>query len=359
MTGGDGFLGWHTQCALRESGATIDDMPVGGFFDELQAAGALSGADRLIYLAGVMRGSDDEITNGNAQFAQQVADLVHRVDEPPKTIVFANSTQASCDTVYGRAKARAAVVLRDAAEAVGADFVDVHLPNMFGEHGRPFYNTVTSTFCHVLAGGGHPTVEADEELTLLHAQNAADVLIGRRSPDDLPDMAVHESVSGLLRRLTMIAETYGHGEIPDIGTEFDRDLFNTYRSYVVGSGNVISLHRQRDERGRVAGLLRSHGGTGQSSFSTTRPGVVRGNNFHRRQVERFVVVSGQARISLRRLLTGAAVSVDVDGDRPTAVDMPTMWAHNIRNTGSKSLVTFYWTDDLFENGLPDTISEQV
>ena len=359
MTGGDGFLGWHTQCSLRAAGIVASDIPVGEFFDAAQGGAAIDSASRLIHLAGVNRGTDDEVSAGNALFAQQIADTVRRADQPPATIVYANSIQSDLDNVYGRAKAHAADILSKAASDVGAEFIDVRFPNLYGEHGRPFYNSVTATFCHLLANGGSPEVKDDKELALLHAQDAADVLVGAVTLDEMATLTAHETVSGLLRRLSAMAKTYSEGQIPDIAGTFDRNLFNTYRSFVTGDGNAISLSRHVDPRGAFVEMLRSHGGRGQASFSTTVPGITRGNHFHRRKVERFVVMSGRARISMRRLLTDEALHFDVDGDAPIAVDMPTMWTHNVTNTGTEPLFTFFWTDDLFDPERPDTTAEDV
>lgn len=359
MTGGRGFLGWHTRAALREHDGDVQLLGVGDGFDPLAAADALRGAERLIHIAGVNRASDEEIYDGNILFAEQLADALARAQHPPRAVVFANSVQAGRGTVYGEAKLRAAAVLQGAASRVGAEFVDVRLPNLFGEHGRPFYNAVTATFCHVLAEGGEPTVADDKELTLLHAQDAADILTGHVNAEGQAGLEQEESVSGLLNRLTGIAQTYGQGEVPDISTRFGRDLFNTYRSYTVQALTPLRLTRHADARGSFFEIIRSHGGSGQSSFSTTAPGVTRGDHFHRRKVERFTVLAGQARISLRRLFTDEVLNFYVDADTPMAVDMPTMWAHNITNTGEELLYTSFWTDDLFDPAAPDTIPELV
>ena len=204
MTGAPGFLGWHTRGALRERDLTDEAICVGGDFDAAAAAAALDGSSRLIHLAGVNRASDDEIHDGNVLFAEQVADALRRSDAPPPVVVYSNSIQAGNGTVYGDAKARAADILASAAADLGLEFVDLKLPNLFGEHGRPFYNAVTATFCHILAEGGQPTVEADKELTLLHAQNAADLLIGNVDPADQGGLEVRETVPGLLARLAAL-----------------------------------------------------------------------------------------------------------------------------------------------------------
>ena len=359
MTGSPGFLGWHTRAALREKGLTAQEIPVGSGFDPAGADAALSGASRLIHLAGVNRAADDELRDGNVLFAQQIADALRRSDAPPPVVVYATSIQAGNGTVYGDAKAKAADILAAAASELGLRFVNLRLPNIFGEHGRPFYNAVTATFCHILAEGGQPKVENDKELTLLHAQNAADLLIGNANPEDQAELEARETVSGLLERLATFAHIYGTGEIPNIASTFDRDLFNTYRSYTFETQTPIGLTRHADARGSFFEIIRSHGGSGQSSFSTTVPGVTRGDHFHRRKIERFTVLAGQGTIALRRLFTDKVYKFDVTGDEPKAIDMPTMWTHSITNSGDQVLYTSFWTNDIFDPDNPDTIAERV
>lgn len=359
MTGAGGFLGWHTRAALQEQGVVAQPIAVGEAYDAAAADQALQGASRLIHVAGVNRASDDEVRDGNVLFAEQLAEALRRSEAPPPVVVFANSTQAGNGSVYGDAKSRASEVLASAAGDLGLEFVDLHLPNLFGEHGRPFYNAVTATFCHLLAEGGQPTVENDKELTLLHAQNAADLLLGNVAPSAQADLEVQETVAGLLNRLTGFATTYNAGEVPDVATTFERDLFNTYRSYTFETQTPIQLTRHADARGSFFEIIRSHGGPGQSSFSTTVPGITRGDHYHRRKIERFTVLAGRGTIALRKLFTDKVYEFDVSGDEPMAIDMPTMWSHNITNTGAEVLYTSFWTNDIFDPENPDTIAERV
>ncbi|MHA6509057.1 polysaccharide biosynthesis C-terminal domain-containing protein [Tessaracoccus sp. Y1736] len=359
MTGAGGFLGWHTRAALLETGTKVAPVRVGDGFDLAKATKAIDGAPRLIHIAGVNRASEDEILAGNVSFAEQMAAALRRTEAPPPVIVFANSTQADNGSAYGEGKARAAGVLAAAALEAGSEFVDLKLPNLFGEHGRPFYNAVTATFCHLISQGNEPTVEQDRELTLLHVQNAADLLTGTTDAARQDSLQRFETVAGLLGRLLSYESVYKRGEIPDISDPFDRDLFNTYRSYAIDPHAPIHLSRHADQRGSFFEVIRSHGGPGQSSFSTTAPGIVRGDHYHRRKVERFTVLAGQARISLRRVFTSEVFDLDVDGDHPVAVDMPTMWTHMITNTGVEPLYTAFWTNDLFNPNAPDTIQEPV
>ena len=359
MTGGHGFLGLHTRAALYEQGHEVRLIPVGEGFDASQARAALDGADQLLHLAGVNRGTDSEVADGNRLFSQQVSDVLLEVDRAPARVVFANSVQATNGSVYGEAKSAAGERLARAAASRGAGYEDVRLPNLFGEFGRPFYNAVTATFCHLIAAGEEPQVHQDRELTLLHAQNAADVLIGSTPVSNMADLEVNETVGGLARRLTAMARVYERTEIPDLASPFDRDLFNTYRSYLYPGGLPLGITRHADARGSFFEIVRAHGGSGQTSFSTTAPGVTRGDHYHRRKVERFTVLAGEAEISLRKLGTSDVHTFRVNGETPVSVDMPTLVSHNITNVGDSTLYTAFWTNDIFDPKNPDTIPEVV
>lgn len=358
VTGGHGFLGWHVRAAALAAGTPTTAVALGDGFDLEKASRAIAASGRVIHLAGVNRGDDDEVRAGNRLMAQQLVAALDSASSIPSVLVYANSTQAGNGTVYGEAKGDASGLLRLWCADRGVEFVDVLLPNLFGEHGRPHYNSVTATFCSLLAKGESPTVVADKQLTMLHAQDAADVLLlADVGHPTLPSFEM--SVSDLLERLQAISTTYRRGEIPRLASKIDVDLFNTYRSFLTDELRPIAHRRHVDARGDFVEVIRSHGGSGQSSFSTTVPGVTRGDHFHRRKVERFTVIDGTARISLRRVLTDEIVDLVVSGAEPVSIDMPALWSHSITNIGDSTLRTLFWTNDIFDPDHPDTYAEAV
>lgn len=362
ITGGQGFLGWHLACRLR---ATLGIEPVrlghGDLEDPERARRALSNADVVFHLAGVNRAeSDRAVEEGNVQAAQQLADAVSDRYRTVR-IINANSTQSQMDNPYGHGKARAAEILRSATESTGGCFVDVVLPNLFGEHGRPHYNSFVATFCHLIASGGEPRA-TDSEVSLLHAQRASQVLIEAMDPHS--ESVVRPTgrvalVSDVLGTLRGMHATYSRGDLPDLTDDFDVDLFNTYRSFVFPHSFPRHPVVHADPRGALFETSRAHGGTSQTFVSTTRPGQTRGNHYHLNKVERFFVVSGEAEISLRRLLDEDVVRFRVSGERPGFVDMPTLWVHNIVNVGENELVTMFWSDQLLDPDRPDQYPEAV
>jgi UDP-2-acetamido-2,6-beta-L-arabino-hexul-4-ose reductase len=336
LTGGSGFLGWHTRVLARTLGRPVDCF-------------GIDGAERLVHLAGVNRGD----VAANVALARDLAERLDKCATPPATIVYANSIQAGNGTPYGDAKAEAATILAEAARSGGSSFVDVKLPNLFGEHGRPHYNSVVATFAHLLATGGTPRMDQDRTLPLLHAGDAAAQLLGlsTTSPEE-------RSVRELLDRLTTFATVYEQGEIPALESRFDVRLFNTYRSFCE-PGHPVALTRRADARGELVEAVKAHGSPGTTFVSSTHPGVTRGEHFHRAKVERFLVLRGEAVIRLRRVLFDDVVTYKVSGAEPTVVDMPTLWAHDITNVGDGELLTLFWSDGVFDPATPDTFRELV
>ena len=98
---------------------------------------------------------------------------------------------------------------------------------------------------------------------------------------------------------------------------------------------------------------------GQVSFSSTVPGITRGNHYHTRKAERFAVIKGKARIELRRIGTDKFFSFKLDGDQPSFVDMPIWYTHNITNIGEDELYTVFWINEHYNSEDGDTFYEEV
>jgi UDP-2-acetamido-2,6-beta-L-arabino-hexul-4-ose reductase len=363
LTGGYGFLGWHTACrlrALRGIEPTRLGRPEMADPDRLRAE--VAAADVVLHVAGVNRAeSDDEVVAGNMGLATSLSDAIVAVGRPVR-VVYANSIQADLPTPYGRGKAEASRVLQQATAAVGGSLADVLLPNLFGEHGRAKYNSFVATFCNAVAQGEQPTVTADKEVPLLHVQRAADELMKAMDGTEdeiLRPEAERRLVSEVLSLIVQFHALYSRGEIPAMTDGFRTALFNTYRSYTFPQLFPIAAVVHADDRGELFETVRSHGGAGQGFVSTTRPGHSRGDHYHLSKIERFFVIKGEAEIALRRLLDDEVVRFRIGGDRPSFVDMPTLWTHNIRNVGDTDLVTLFWADQLLDLQNPDQYPEKV
>jgi len=355
VTGADESLGWHIAVAAHSAGLPV---PVRVRQSDLEGnasvVDAIDGADRVIYLADVNEGDNKHPRDGYAKAAKALASALRSCATPPKTVVVASSLAAEEGTPRSSAQATAAQVIAEATQWSGSTFVNERLPHVFGEHVRPSDDHVVATFCHALASGRIPRVCEHRELELAHAHDVAVRLLGG------PRAATaYRTVDEIAQQLGRFATVYRSGGIPDLTDWFDLRLFNTYRSCCFPAHYPLALPRYDDGRGRHTEVVKAHGSGGQTFCSTIRPGATRGDQYHLTRVERVVVLSGEADIRLRRLLDDTVIRFQVSGGQLAAVDIPTMWTHNITNVGTDELVTLFWHNELVDPTSPDIYLEKV
>ncbi|MCA0437442.1 MAG: NAD-dependent epimerase/dehydratase family protein [Actinobacteria bacterium] len=374
ITGAAGFLGWHTLARVATlapvTAVPIDRTAFAGAALE-EALSTLGPDDAVLHIAGVNRadGPDQEpVRDGNIALADRLIEAYDAAGCPARLVV-AGSLQAdmtgAAESPYGIGKKLAAQRLAAYAERAGRTCVEVRLPNLYGEHGRPYYNSFVATFAHRLAAGETPQVSGDRELPMLHVQDAvADLLAAAVEPDPpvliRPTAVTPLRISWVAERLADFHAVYARGQIPVLSDAIDVRLFNVLRAAMWDQGlRSFPLQPHADDRGAFVEVLRQHGGAGQSSFSTTVPGVTRGDHVHFRKIERFIVVRGTGVIRLRKLGTGEVVEIEVSGAAPTAVDMPTLWTHSITNTGEGEMLTLFWINELYDPADADTHPHRV
>lgn len=362
ITGAGGLIGFHLRARLLalHKDVRVIPIPTPSLDDEERLAALVAGCDTVVHLAYLIVGEDRLILQRNQEIAER---LVAAVDRSGRRVnlVFASSTHIDRDTAYGESKRRSEAFFSQWAARGGHTQTSLVLPNVFGEGGRPKYNSVVATFCDALTRGEKPEIIADTELSLLHAQGAAEVIWrsitepqgGRVRVGGRP-MRVIE----LADVLSSMAADYRGLVVPDLSDPLRRDLFNTYRSYLYPRFYPARLERRSDARGSLFEALKARQG-GQAFFSTTNPGVTRGNHFHLHKLERFCVARGQAKIQIRKLFSAEILDFNVTGAEPHIVDIPTFHTHSIINTGDDELLTLFWADEIFDPSAPDTFAEPV
>lgn len=361
ITGADGLLGFHMKALLhadRQHEVRLATRET--FASPGQLAAFVEGLDGIVHFAGVNRAPEAEVETMNRVLAEQlVAALIATGSKA--SLIYSNSTHIERDTAYGRGKKQASTAFAGWAAEAGANYVDLVLPHVFGEFGRPFYNSVVSTFCHQLAHQQAPVIQVDGDLELVHAQEVARRCLAALSANEsgvVRMVGYPIKVSELLVRLQGLHQTYVSQVVPDLSAPLDLCLFNTLRSYLYPGLYPVELTLRTDPRGTLFEAVKTHHG-GQTFLSTTHEGITRGNHYHLRKVERFLVTQGEAEICLRRLFTNDVQVFRVSGSRPCYVDMPTFHTHSIKNVGQGDLTTMFWTNEIFDPADPDTYAEPV
>jgi len=361
ITGIHGMIGFHLRGFLHgQKGVEVFGAGRSTFASQAALDEFLSGLDAVVHLAGMNRGDDAEIEKTNIELASALVAACQRSRRRPH-ILFASSTHVMRDTAYARSKREATRIFSEWAAREQAVFTNLILPHVFGEGGKPFYNSVVSTFCHQLANGDVPVIVNDGDLELAHSQQVAEKISAlMREPvaGDVRVTGVPMRVSELLIRLRGFDQLYRGLVMPDVREQIDLYLFNTFRSYLFPGHYPVSLQLHQDARGDLFEAVKSLNG-GQCFISTTKPGITRGNHYHTRKIERFLVLGGKGLIRIRKLFSDEVAEFEVTGDRPQYVDMPTLHTHNITNIGESDMTTLFWSHEIFDPVNPDTFPEPV
>lgn len=367
ITGQPGFVGTHLYNLLGTQ-PDVERVPFddGFFADETALRKFVRRCDAVVHLAAMNRHQNPQVIyDTNVKLVEQLIAAMEAENVTPH-VLFSSSTQEEKDNLYGASKRRGRELFEDWAAKTGAKFTGCVIPNVFGPFGRPNYNSVIATFCHKLTHGEQPEVQVDGCVKLIYVGDLCreflDIIRSGEaaSPRPIPHGA-ERKVTEILAELERFKAQYlALGIIPELPGKFDVQLFNTFCGYIDHRSHFpFFLNLNTDARGTFVELVKLAGIGGQISFSTTLPGITRGNHYHTRKIERFAVIKGKARIELRKVGTAEKICFELDGERPSFVDMPVWHTHNIANIGEDELYTVFWINEFYNPADPDTFFEEV
>jgi UDP-2-acetamido-2,6-beta-L-arabino-hexul-4-ose reductase len=367
ITGQKGFVGTHLFNTLGLQSEVFERISFErSFFENNEALDAfVATCDVIVHLAALNRHNDPEVIyETNLNLVKLLIDALERTNSKPHVII-SSSLQEEKDNLYGKSKKEGRELLANWALQSNATFTGMIIPNVFGPFGHPYYNSVIATFSHQIANGEIPKIEIDGHLKLIYVgELVAEIIKAIQNKNNDSKHTVKNTseakVSEILNWLQDYKTAYqDKGEIPTINNTFELNLFNTFRCYMnIKNHFPVKFTQHTDPRGTFVEVIRLGVG-GQVSFSTTVPGITRGNHYHTRKIERFAVIKGKALIQLRKIGTDEVLDFYLDGEEPAYVDMPIWYTHNIKNIGEEVLYTNFWINEFFDANDPDTYFEDV
>lgn len=372
ITGQAGFVGNHlyTTLSLDES-VTLVPFERAFFTDSVKLEKFVAQCDVIVHLAAMNRHEDAKVIyDTNLELVSKLLQACTNQDVRPH-ILFSSSSQEEHDNLYGKSKKKGKQLFMDWAAKNGGEFTSLTIPNVFGPFGKPNYNSVVATFCHKVARNEEPTIINDGEVGLIYINELVEIFIGAMNNKvNATEIGINsykidiaptytKKVSEILSLLLDYKENYmENGVFPNLEDTFEKALFNTFRCYVPESHYPVKYTKHTDNRGSFVEIARTQT-SGQFSYSTTVPGITRGNHFHTRKAERFAVISGKALIQLRKIGTDKVIDYYLDGNEPAYVDMPIWYTHNIKNIGKEELITLFWINEPYDPDDADTYFENV
>ena len=365
ITGAVGFMGSH----LRDRLSGEQDIEVPSFEDayfsqpqKLQEV--LKGSTTVVHLAAMNRGDEKEIYTTNIELVNKLIETLNVINARPH-VIFSSSTQTVFDNLYGRSKKEGELIFEEWSRKSNAPVTVLVIPNVFGDRGRPFYNSVVATFCHLLTHGGQPQIQEDKEMGLIYINELSEIFWNKikNPPAEFERIEVKATATTKVTDILMLLNHYKEcyyvkKTVPKFVNNFEKNLYNTYLSYAEPADYEQPLTLRTDDRGSLFEIVKEEKGS-QIFFSTTKPCIIRGNHYHARKQEKFCVVKGEAVIRLRRIGTDKIIEYKVSGEKPVIVEMPIFYTHNIENIGTGELCTLFWTNEVFNPNDSDTFFEKV
>ena len=367
ITGQAGFIGTHlyNYLGLKKDEVTRVPFEDSIFSDQTRLEIFVRQCDVIVHLAALNRHHDPKtIYDTNISLVKKLISALEKTNSKPH-ILFSSSTQEVRDNIFGKSKREGREIFAQWAGKNGALFTGMVIPNVFGPFGMPYYNSVVATFSHQLTHDEEPKIEVDALLKLIYIGDLVNVVyeLIRNKTSEKEFRIQHTTQIKVTEILSLLkgfkSGYYERGIFPNLDDPFERNLFNTFVCYMdIENHFPVKLKQSIDERGSFVETVKLNSG-GQVSFSTTKPGITRGNHFHTRKAERFAVIKGKALIQLRRIGTDNVLNFELDGNEPAYVDMPVWYTHNITNIGDDDLYTIFWINEFFDPGDPDTFFEKV
>ena len=364
VTGPNGFVAQQLIARLcRDNHLEPILWPRSAWDSPTELAQLAGQCDVIVHLAGMNRGQDQEIYETNVRLAQQLTQACLSARVTPH-VVFASTTQREADNVYGRSKREAERLLTSWAEESGASLTSLVIPNVYGAGCRPFYNSVVATFCHQLTHGEQPQVIQDREVEFLWVEHLVDRIVDTfQNLQGVTTRQLQGPDCCTVKQLLAILQTFRddffeRGVVSDLSDPFHSRLYTTFLSYLEMDSHRHCPPLHEDNRGQLCEVIKL-ANAGQIFFSTTKPGIERGNHYHTRKIEWFCVVQGEASIRLRKVGQEKIQEFRVRGSEPQFISIPTMHTHSIQNVGDTELLTIFWTNELFDAADPDTYYENV
>lgn len=372
ITGQAGFVGTYLFNTLGLYPQDFERIPFQDdyFQNEEKLSGFVRQCDVIVHLAAMNRHPDPQVLyDTNLKLVDQLISAMEKEEVKPH-VLFSSSIQEERDNEYGKSKREGRRLLESWAKRAGASFTGMIVPNVFGPFGLPNYNSFIATFCHKLTHGESPHVLQDSSVKLIYVGNLCNYILKKIKTVHLEEKACVErslvpydfekKVSDILSLFESFKSLYfDQNIIPQLKDNSELNLFNTFRCYIDHESHFpVKLEKHADARGVFVETIKTGTG-GQVSFSTTVPGITRGNHYHTRKIERFTVIKGKARIQLRRIGTNDVLDFYLDGNEPSFVDMPVWYTHNITNIGEDELYTQFWINEWYNPEDGDTYFEKV
>lgn len=125
--------------------------------------------------------------------------------------------------------------------------------------------------------------------------------------------------------------------------------------------NVKKVKIITDNRGWLAEIIRpdivNNKHLGLVLVTTAKPGMIKGNHYHKRKKEWYFVVKGRGLLKVWSKDKTQEESMEIGEKNMVLAEIPTYYFHSIQNIGKGEMILIAYVDEPFSPKDPDTYYE--
>jgi UDP-2-acetamido-2,6-beta-L-arabino-hexul-4-ose reductase len=355
VTGSQGFIGKNLNSRL-EIYPKVHLFQVDRSTPENELIQALEKSDLIIHLAGESRSRQqgDSFSN-NLRYTEFITG--HSKKTTP--VIFA-STNKKNHLAYWQVK-------QEEEKLLSSHFVNLkilRMDNVFGKWAKPFYNSVVATFIHsTIHHQPFQLFQEHELIPFLYIDELIELIIGKLNiiqGHSIDEIKGNDKISAkeVLSMIQTIHQDYEASKQLSYQDDFQNKLALTYLSYLPESLMVQPSASHPDSRGNFIELTKGNI-DGQTSINVIQGNQVKGNHYHHIRWEKFLILSGDGHIRLRKKFTKDVIVFSSKEHRYQFVTIPPGYIHEIVNTGKSEMIVWMWSSLVYDSKSPDTYQENV
>ncbi len=235
ITGQAGFIGSHLTNYFRIQ-EDIELIPfVRDYFADTEALERFAAkCDVIIHLAAMSRHSDGKLLyDNNIELDKKLISAIRKRNSQVH-VIFASTTHEGREGDYYASKRDGQKLFK----AGSCKFTAIVMPNTFGPYGKPYFNSVVSTFCYKVARNEQAEIIIDAPVELIYIHNLCrefhKVIKGEvKETPYMPLSTATIKVSEILNLLLSFRKLYVEQKtIPEFKNDFELNLFTTFQSYL-------------------------------------------------------------------------------------------------------------------------------
>lgn len=308
ITNADSFIGKNITCFLEQKHFTV--IPLSKHCTEMQLVNALKHTDFIINLMRI-------------DFITQLIHLMKLYHIQSTLLTISDATHLNQKVTIEQA------LLSYAKETQTKAFI-ARLPIVFGKWGKPLIPT---------------QLPQHKKLEIAYIDDVVTTfinVISNAAKRDSGYIAIKPTYTITADELAKIFKRFSQDkkEIPNLENPLIYKLYATYLSYVEPMDifdTFIASPNTRDIK-----LIQSPS-FGQISLLTLKTGEIYGDHWHHTLIEKYIILSGKARIMLRSILKDNPYTHDISAIE--SIIVPPAYTLQITNIGDTDLVILLWASE--------------